>query len=104
MIIESLPDIEFSRCIVKIYVRSLSYQVERRLRIPEEYNDTFQIGDVDGEVNNIDGALFILYVKNGYLTMLEGYTNIIDSWPETDYVIKLKYDMIPRNYLQLRKK
>lgn len=83
----------------------INYQVERQLRIPEEYNGTFQIGDVDGEVNNVDEALgFILYVKNGYLTMLEGYTNIIDSWPETDSVIKLKYDMIPRNYLQLRKK
>ena len=29
MIIEYLPDIEFSRCIGKIYVRSLSYQIKK---------------------------------------------------------------------------
>lgn len=83
----------------------IDYQIDKGLKVSDEYNGTFQIGDVDGEVNNINEALgFILYVKNGYLTMLEGYTNIIDSWPETDPKIKLKYDMTPRNYISLRKK
>lgn len=83
----------------------IDYQIDKGLKVSDEYNGTFQIGDVDGEVNNINEALgFILYVKNGYLTMLEGYTNIIDSWPETDSKIKLKYDMTPRNYISLRKK
>lgn len=83
----------------------IDYQIDKELRISDEYHDTFQIGDVDGEVNNIKEAVgFILYVKNSYLTMLEGYTNIIDRWPETDSKIKLKYDMTPRNYKSLQKK
>ena len=31
----------------------IDYQIDKELRISDEYHDTFQIGDVDGEVNNI---------------------------------------------------
>jgi hypothetical protein len=54
---------------------------------------SFQIGDVDGSVNGIDGAVgFVLYIKNGFISMLEGYTNAIDKWPEVDDEIVLTYD------------
>ena len=67
---------------------------------------SFQIGDVDGSVNGIDGAVgFILYVKNGFISMLEGYTNIIDKWPEIDDKIVLTYDSgTERDIERIRKK
>lgn len=53
---------------------------------------SFYIGDVDGTVNDIEGAIgFILYIKNGYISLLEGYTNIIDKWPANEE-ITLTYD------------
>ena len=53
----------------------------------------FNFGDVDGNVDEIEGAVgFVLYVRNGYISMLEGYTNIIDEWPESDESIHLVYD------------
>lgn len=56
-------------------------------------NKSFQIGDVDGNINGITGAVgFILYVKNGFISMLEGYTNAVDKWPNSDYEIVLTYD------------
>jgi hypothetical protein len=56
-------------------------------------NKSFQIGDVDGNLNEIYGAVgFILYIKNGFISTLEGYTNAIDKWPEDDEEIILKYD------------
>lgn len=83
----------------------INYRVNKAVMVTDGYNGTFQIGDVDGTVDNIDGAVgFILYIKNGYLNMLEGYSNIIDKWPEEDYEIKLKYDMEQRDYESLRQK
>ena len=38
LIIESLPDIEFSRCIAKIYVRSLSNKEELIKEITSKYD------------------------------------------------------------------
>ncbi|MDI6618807.1 MAG: hypothetical protein QME45_09065 [Clostridiales bacterium] len=56
-------------------------------------NKSFQIGDVDGNINGITGAVgFILYVKNGFISMLEGYTNAVDKWPKSDHEIVLTYD------------
>lgn len=83
----------------------INYQVDEATMIPDQYNSTFQIGDVDGVVDDINGAVgFVLYIKNGYLIMLEGYTNIIDRWPEIDSKIKLKYETEQRDYLSLRRK
>lgn len=83
----------------------INYQVNTALIIPNNYNTTFQIGDVDGTVDNIDEAVgFILYIKNGYIAMLEGYTNVIDKWPKLDSQIVLKYDKKQRDYASLMKK
>lgn len=68
----------------------IRYQVDGTFRIREEFKATFQIGDIDGEIDGIDGAVgFVLFIKDGYLTMLEGYTNGIDKWPEMDTEIIL---------------
>jgi hypothetical protein len=66
----------------------------------------FQIGDVDGAVNEIEGAVgFILYIENGFITLLEGYTNIIDKWPEFINEITLTYDSgEKRDIVSLREK
>ncbi|MCM1091553.1 MAG: hypothetical protein NC092_05695 [Butyrivibrio sp.] len=83
----------------------INYYVDRTINPISLVNSTFQIGDVDGMINGIDGAVgFILYIKDGYLEMLEGYTNAVDKWPETDAEINLDYDSQPRNYELLRKK
>lgn len=82
----------------------IRYQVDSAIRIGEEFKTTFQIGDIDGEIDGINGAVgFVLFIKDGYLTMLEGYTNCIDKWPETDAEIKLFYNADQRDYVSLRK-
>ena len=56
-------------------------------------NKSFHIGDVDGNIDGIEGAVgFVLYVKNGYITLLEGYTNAVDTWPKSYDKIVLSYD------------
>lgn len=68
----------------------ICYQVDSTIRIGEGFEATFHIGDIDGEVDGMDGAVgFVLFIKDGYLTMLEGYTNGIDKWPEMDAEIKI---------------
>lgn len=58
-----------------------------------EYNKAFQIGDVVGQVDGIrDGVGFVLFVENGFLNMLEGYTYGDEKWPKT--IIKYKYEYI----------
>lgn len=83
----------------------INYQIDDAPIIPNEYNGTFQIGDLNGTVDNIDSAVgFVLFIKNGYIIMLEGYTNTLDQWPESDSQIKLQYDSKQRDYVSLRKK
>lgn len=54
---------------------------------------SFYIGDVDGMVDGINGAVgFVLFVKDGYISMLEGYTNAIEKWPKSYDAITLSYD------------
>lgn len=55
-------------------------------------NKTFQIGDVYGTVNNQFASVgFVLFIKEGQILMLEGYTDgIINEWPD-DNKIKLTY-------------
>ena len=69
-------------------------------------NKSFHIGDVDGNVDGIEGAVgFVLYVKNGYITLLEGYTNAVDTWPKSYDNIVLSYDSGEiRNIASLRTK
>lgn len=67
---------------------------------------SFHIGDVDGNIDGIEGAIgFVLYVKNGYITLLEGYTNIVNKWPKLRDKIVLSYDSgKTRNITSLRTK
>lgn len=67
---------------------------------------SFYIGDVDGMVDGIEGAVgFVLFVKDGYISMLEGYTNAIDKWPKSYDVIALSYDSgDKRNIVRLMEK
>jgi hypothetical protein len=53
---------------------------------------TFQITDVFGNVGDIKNAIgLILFIKDGYLSMLEGYT--IDSvWPQDYSKVTLLYN------------
>lgn len=69
-----------------------------------KYVSDFQIGDLYGSVDGIQFALgFLVYIKNGFITMLEGYTNGIDKWPDNDDKISLTFDSgSKRNYDVLR--
>ncbi len=41
----------------------ICYQVNNASRIGERFNSTFQIGDVDGEIDGINGAVgFVLFI------------------------------------------
>jgi hypothetical protein len=54
---------------------------------------TFQIGDVDASLGDIKEAMgFVLFIKNGYLSFLEGYTLTIDTWPNDYSNVSLIYD------------
>lgn len=55
-------------------------------------NKTFCYGDVYSNERGIVGDLgFILFIKNGYIDMLEGYT-VYDVWPKECESIHLTYD------------
>ena len=72
-----------------------------------EFDDTkgsFAFGDVYGTVDNFFGAVgFVLFVKNGYITTLEGYSNIPSSWCKVSADIPLGYDEEKRNIAELEK-
>jgi len=54
---------------------------------------TISFGDVDGQVDGQDGAVgFVLFVRDGYISMLEGYTCAVVSWPGSYDRIDLSYD------------
>jgi hypothetical protein len=55
-------------------------------------NPSFEIGDVAGKLN--DGKLdvgFVLFVKDGALSMLEGFAYGTDEWPEQIADFQLHY-------------
>ncbi len=51
---------------------------------PVEYG----YGDVDATINDVYGYGFVLFIKDGLMTCLEGYT-WQDSWPDTIYSYNL---------------
>jgi hypothetical protein len=58
-------------------------------RVPGD--PTFKLGDVNGTADNVSHGLgFILYVKNGALSMLEGYT-YDEPWPDDARGLVLTY-------------
>jgi hypothetical protein len=51
-----------------------------------------KLGDVHAEMNNLkNGASFVLYIRNGRLHMLEGYT-YDEPWPSEIMGLKLRYN------------
>ncbi|MGE5417597.1 MAG: hypothetical protein ACM3UZ_12745 [Acidobacteriota bacterium] len=54
---------------------------------------SFQLGDVNGNIKGILDALgFVVFIKDGFLSFLEGYSNLVDFWPEDYSGIELTYD------------
>ena len=65
----------------------------------------FQIGDINAFIDGDDSKIgFILFIKNGFLSLLEGYTISLNEWPEEYNNIVLKYnDNDIRDLEELRK-
>lgn len=60
----------------------------------------FQIADVHGELSELaHGAGFVLFIRSGRLSMLEGFT-FDEPWPQQVRSFRLRYDREPRE-LQL---
>lgn len=56
----------------------------------------FELGDVDARIDGLEyGAGFLLFVRNGYMTMLEGYS-YEKPWPTDLPTFKLAYRNEPR--------
>lgn len=64
-----------------------------RVHEPVAGGKSFYIGDVDGAVDGNKGTLgFVLFIKDGFISSLEGYANLLDVWPEEYSNIELTYD------------
>jgi hypothetical protein len=62
---------------------------------------TFKMGDVNGTADNVKHGLgFLLYVKEGTLSMLEGYT-YDDPWPDEVRGLILTYSSKQGRKLEL---
>jgi len=60
---------------------------------------SFKLGDVNGTANNVQHGLgFLLYVKDGVLSALEGYT-YDEPWPDELHGLQLTYSDDPRRDL-----
>jgi hypothetical protein len=56
----------------------------------------FELGDVDASIDGLEhGAGFLLFVRNGRMTMLEGYS-YEEPWPADLRNFKLTYRAEPR--------
>jgi hypothetical protein len=66
---------------------------------------SFAFGDVDGMVDGKEGAVgFVLFVDNGYISVLEGYTCVIDKWPQSyDEIMLVYYSGEERDFTRLKK-
>jgi len=54
---------------------------------------SFQFGDVIGSMDGVnDGVGFVLFVKNGVIDFLEGYTYGNEKFPETVLNYQLSFD------------
>lgn len=64
---------------------------------------TFKIGDVNGAADNIKHGLgFLLYVTDGALSMLEGYT-YDEPWPNEVHGLTLTYSTEGRRNLDFKR-
>lgn len=66
-------------------------QVDRGLRVAPTSAEKLRIGDVNAKIGGLEhGAGFVLFVKDGYLDMLEGYS-YEEPWPESIDEFELSY-------------
>lgn len=57
----------------------------------------FRLGDVVVDLEGLDdGAGFVLFIRDGRLSMLEAYTFGNEPWPQTEEVTSVKYTKAPR--------
>jgi hypothetical protein len=67
------------------------YKVESG--ISETPNKSFDIGGVSADIGEVKDALaFRLFIRDGFINWLEGYTFLADFWPESYKDVVLKYD------------
>jgi len=67
-------------------------QVEPSVPAAEVPGGTLRIGDVSAKIKGLlHGAGFVLFVENGYLAFLEGYS-YDEPWPEVVDTFELHYD------------
>ena len=58
---------------------------------------SIRFGDVTAELQGLEyGAGFVLFIEDGQMQMLEGYT-VDEPWPEDVRVVELKYTSEPRD-------
>ena len=64
--------------------------------VPRAPHSDFHLGDVNATLDGLaHGAGFVLFVRNGRLATLEGYT-YEESWPKEIRNVKLTYQREPR--------
>jgi hypothetical protein len=64
-------------------------------RLPQR--DSFSFGDVSADIQGLQhGAGFVLWVREGVLDFLEGYT-YDELWPDQADAFSLQYDHSPRD-------
>jgi hypothetical protein len=64
--------------------------------VPQATERDFRLGDVNANLDGLQhGAGFVLFVRNGRLATLEGYT-YEESWPQEIRNLKLTYQREPR--------
>lgn len=65
-------------------------------------NPTIRFGDVDADLDGLEhGAGFLLFIQDGFLSMLEGYS-YEEPWPEQPVKFTLSYENgIKRNTAKL---
>lgn len=62
------------------------------IKLQEPYSNLV-FGDVYGTVNNEFGSVgFILFIRNGYISFLEGYSNKQNDWPDEDCITLSYFD------------
>jgi hypothetical protein len=67
-------------------------------------NPSFEIGDIAAQIQGVQhGAGFLLFVKDGFLSFLEGFT-YDEPWPEQIAKYELAYINGQRDWNELRKK
>lgn len=57
-----------------------------------------RFGDVLADLDGLEhGAGFVLFIDNGLIGMLEGYSNTGEAWPDTPCNFELRYWTRPRD-------